>query len=182
MNESENNLLRNIEAAVRNEAQALRRAGSAGPWCYMCGHEGSDLGACGCAFPEAFGCSRLKKLCANCRRAHCKVAAHLTQLFREKKLRVHRADSRRCRLFRFLRDALEAIAQKGDVQAGTLRHLLGANADPRADEYADFRRCVLEQFSRAKFLDFSRLAAELDEQERSYYIEKIAMSGIFSTL
>lgn len=169
-----------LEIFLQREAPAVARAGTVGDsWCFACGHRTGDLAPCGCSFPEDFHCKESRNLCGHCRAAHRKVAAHLTQLFREKRLRVHRADSRRCRLYRHLRDALETLSERGDVQANTLRFLLGAHADPRADEYSDFRKAVLEAFRTAKFLAFARLAAELDEQDKAYYIERIAMSGLF---
>lgn len=173
--------VKQLEVLIALEAQAKTRAGTIGDsWCFDCGHRTNDLAPCPCELSESFGCAGRKNLCADCRQGHRKVAAHLTQLFCEKRLRIHRADSRRCRLYRFLRGALETLAENGDVQANTLRFLLGANADPRADEPPVFRKACLEAFRTAQFLAFARLAAELDEQEKNYYIERIAMSGIFN--
>src|SRR6185437_2057012 len=125
-------LKRLVESSIDDEMNAARRAGTSGPWCFACCHESADLGACSCAFPSEFGCVRLRNLCADCRRAHRKVAAHLEPLFAAKRLRVHRADSRRCNFYRFLRDALEVLSEAGDAQAKILRTLINRNADPRA--------------------------------------------------
>lgn len=177
----ENEVNAAVEELIREEQNAERRIGKDFPGysCFFCGHHDESLGPCKCAFPEAFKCSQLKSVCPKCSDAHRKVAAHLNQLFKEKRLAVHRADSRRCRLFRFLRNALEVLAQDSDLAAKTLRFQIGAHADPRADEPNDFQRAVLEAFRKARFFDFARLTVELDEQEKLYYVERTAMSGLF---
>lgn len=163
-----------MEITTHEEENAARRRGTTGPWCFACGHENGELARCCCAFPSEFGCAKLRSLCADCRRAHAKVAAHLESLFRAKLLRVHRADARRSRLFRFLRDALEALASRGDVRAKTLRFLLGGHCDPRADEESEFRKTVLDCFQRSHFSDFYGLAFVLAEEEKLYDVMKIA--------
>jgi len=177
---TETNFEQIVEASLRDEAQAQGRIGKSGSWwCFACGHESDGLAHCGRSFPREFSCVGLKNLCAPCRAAHQKVGVHLTQLFSEKRLSVFRVDSRRSRLFRFLRDALEALSEKGNAQAQALRFLLGAHCDPRADENADFRKGVLDCFSRVRLLDFRALAEQLDREEKAYYIERIVCSGIF---
>lgn len=163
-----------MDVVSHEESNAERRAGKVGPWCFSCGHESNDLSPCGCSFPEAFRCARLRTLCADCRKAHDAVSKHLEMLFAAKRLAVHRADSRRSRFFRFLRDALETLGEKGDRQAKTLRSLLGGHADPRADEEAEFRSTVLDCFSRSHFSDFRGLADAIAEQEQLFYVSKIA--------
>lgn len=169
--------LEKLLAVVSHEEEnAARRMGKdgCGHWCVSCGHTTSDLAVCGCAFPEAFRCAGGKVLCGACRQGHAKFAAHLETLFAAKVLRVHRADARRSRFFRFLRDALETLAEKGDVQAKTLRGLLGGHCDPRADEPDEFRKTVLDCFSRSHFSDFQNLAKQLAEEERLHDILKFA--------
>lgn len=155
---TEADYLETLTKAVEHEEQnAERRRGKNGPWCFSCGYESAGLAPCGCAFPEAFHCAGLKTLCGECRKGHHKAAAHLQLLFSAKRLAVYRADSKRSRYFRFLRDALEQLGDKGNAQARTLRSLLGSNADPRADEESAFRSAVLRDFRGSHFSDFRGL-------------------------
>lgn len=165
-----------VAALIHEESSALNRIGKDFPGysCFFCGHHDENLGACNCPFPEAFKCSQLKSACPKCSDAHRKVAAHLETLFSAKLLRVHRADARRSRLFRFLRDALEALSDKGDVQAKNLRSRLGGHCDPRTDEPAEFRASVLEAFRRSAFFDFRGLAAAIDEEDKIFCALKLA--------
>ena len=181
MNESEANLQHMVEAAIRDEGRAQDRIGrDYKNWaCFFCGHLSSELEPCACPFPQSFHCAGLKSVCPDCRKAHGKVARHISDMFREKVLRHYRVDSRRSRAFRFLRAGLETLAETGDEQAKTLRFLLGANADPRADEPSQFRSAVMDAFARSRFLNFTALARELDEEERLWFIERIATNELF---
>ena len=177
--ETEIDLLKRLaESAIEDEMTAARRIGKdgAGEWCVSCGHTTNDLSPCICAFPESFRCAGGKTLCHDCRAAHKRVGAFLEQLFSAKKLRVHRADSRRCNFYRFLRGALEVLSEAGDAQARILRMLIGRNADPRSDEPGQFRAGVLEAFRRAHFTDFQKLAKQLAEEERLHYLTKLSTS------
>lgn len=160
-----------LEQLIREELEAERRVGKDyGPnySCFSCGHHSEALDPCKCDYPREFGCVNLHALCPNCRTAHEDVADFLTAMFREKRV-SYRVDARRARAFRFLRDALESVAEQyANSSATKLRSLLGRSADPWTDEPADFRIAVLDAFSRAKFLDFQSLSRQLAEEERNY--------------
>lgn len=172
---TENEYLENLaEAVTHEELAAERRIGRVGPWCFACGRESSNLAPCACDFPREFHCVKLRSLCSDCREGHRKISTHLKTMFAAKRLAVYRADSRRSRLFRWLRDALETLADKGVMQAKTLRSLLGGRCDPRADEEAEFIKSVLECFARSNFYEFRGLADAIAEEERLFYVTKIA--------
>lgn len=167
---NENEVNAAVEQLFHEQLNADRRVGKdyKNYSCFSCGHHSEALGPCACDYPREFGCVGLRSLCPQCRSAHKEVARFLTAMFKEKVV-SYRVDARRARAYRFLRDALETVAEKySDPRASRLRSLLGQSADPREDEPGDFQRAVLDAFSRAKFLDFKSLSKQIAEEERIY--------------
>lgn len=169
-------LQRMTESAIHEEMDAARRRGNSGPWCYACGHTVPDLAACGCQFPQSFHCAG-EKLCSECRDAHRAVAKHLTGMFSHPPVR--RVDALRARKFRFLRNALAAIAEKyRDKSAAALKREL-STLDSYLDPRDEFRRDALAIFSESRFFRWLELAEELRSAEHDFYLESVITSGIF---
>lgn len=180
---NETNFQQMVEVALREEGGAQRRIGKDWPnySCFFCGHHSDSLGPCGCSFPESFRCTKLKSVCPDCREAHKFVAAHLDKMFSERT--AQRVDSRRSAAYRFLRDALEAIAERlADSQATRLRSHLGRHADPFDDDAARFRAATLDAFRVSNFFDFQALAREIPQQYKIAETERREVREYFARL
>jgi hypothetical protein len=155
-----------VEFIAEQELAAQKRARKNGDHCWFCGSN-SKLVKCDCLYPESFGC-RLHNICAECARAHCKIAKHVFGML--KFPRVNRSDSRRNGAFRVLRQAAEAIEEpyiengKLDVINSLCCRMAPDENEPYECSTEELRSAVLGGFRTSRFTRFQELEISLNNE------------------
>jgi hypothetical protein len=155
-----------VESIAQQELAAQKRVRKTGSWCWFCGGD-SKLVKCECLYPESFGC-RLHNICAECARAHCKIANHIRGML--KFPRVNRSDSRRYGAFRVLRRAAEEIEEpmidsgKLDVTDALHCRIVPDENEPYECSTEELRSAVLGGFRSSRFTRYQELEISLNNE------------------
>jgi hypothetical protein len=194
-----------VHAAVGLALAQLRRVGTDGSWCFICGADGVPIRACGCEFQRHFSCYR-KNLCDACIAAHERVGRFLSEMFAHKI--SMRADSRRARAERILfraatrvcsdpnegsdckrgysPDICQAVCDCGSTNVRepvrNLRFLL-SQTDAFDDSEAEFERKILTAFRDAspRFFKFQELAAAIAQESDDMLFRDLARAVAAAT-
>lgn len=161
------NLLLALSGDIQlRESRMLRQ----GPWCFFCGDDQS-LANCACGLSESLQCGG-RRLCVDCRSAHCTIAAHLKKMFAARV--VDRVSSIRAKLFNQLHNAAETLDEAGSKPFEKQLHFALGQGDPYDSEKAEFRQVILASFGTVRFRAWQQLAKQLAHELDSELANKVA--------
>jgi hypothetical protein len=163
MLENDAEVLRLLDAAIKDQEIILARRGRSGGFCFCCG-EDAPRSICACQFENDFGCTG-ERLCTICRDAHHAVAAYVAKMFSAE--RTEDFDSVQYKKYNLLcRCAMELAERNNPIhKSQELYDSLNTTADPLWDDATEFVANTLAAFKKVRFLDFQALAREITKRE-----------------